>query len=258
MRERVYRTEALILRRNDFNEADRLLLLATPNGKRRLIAKGVRKTTSRLAGSLELFTHTNMLAATGRNLDIITQSQTIQGFSTLRAELPRLSCAYYITELYDKFTIEEAEENRQLFALLIQTFTALETTANLDLVLRAYELRLLHQSGYRPHLHRCAASHELLTEEANRFSPTLGGALDPRYAHADRNALPMSLNAFKLLRYLQTLEDQPGKPYAGLERLRISTSLHKEVAELLRSYIRTLLERELKTVAFLEDVMRDV
>ncbi|HEX9371797.1 MAG TPA: recombination protein O N-terminal domain-containing protein, partial [Roseiflexaceae bacterium] len=57
MRDRVYRTEAVIIRRSDFGEADRLLTLITPLGKRRVVAKGARKTTSRLAGHIELFTH---------------------------------------------------------------------------------------------------------------------------------------------------------------------------------------------------------
>ncbi|MEP7187672.1 MAG: recombination protein O N-terminal domain-containing protein, partial [Roseiflexaceae bacterium] len=56
MRDRVYRTEAVIIRRADFGEADRLLTLITPQGKRRVVAKGARKTTSRLAGHIELFT----------------------------------------------------------------------------------------------------------------------------------------------------------------------------------------------------------
>ena len=74
MRDRIYRTEAVIIRRADFGEADRLLTLITPLGKRRVVAKGARKTTSRLAGHIELFTHATLLLAVGRSLDIVTQS----------------------------------------------------------------------------------------------------------------------------------------------------------------------------------------
>lgn len=109
MRDRVYRTEALIVRRSDFAEADRLLLIATPQGKRRVVAKGVRKTMSRLAGHVELFTHVHLLLAVGRNLDIVTQSEIHERFPTLHTDLTRLSCAYYVAEVYDQLT-EEAEE----------------------------------------------------------------------------------------------------------------------------------------------------
>jgi DNA repair protein RecO (recombination protein O) len=249
MRERVYRTEAVILRRSDFAEADRLLMLATPAGKRRVVAKGVRKTTSRIAGHIELFTHATLLLAVGRNLDIITQSQVIDSFSRLRADIARISCAYYVAELYDKFT-EDGDESRPLFQLLVHTLTAIDQSTNPDLVLRYYELRLLQIVGYRPHLHHCAVCGELLTEEADQFSPQLGGALCPRHRDADRQAMAMSGPGFRLLRYLQS------HPLGAIEALHLSALVRGEAEGLLRAYVRHLLERDLKSVAFLQDVMR--
>jgi DNA repair protein RecO (recombination protein O) len=249
MRERVYRTEAVILRRSDFAEADRLLLLATPAGKRRVVAKGVRKTTSRIAGHIELFTHATLLLAVGRNLDIITQSQVIDSYPRMRSDIARLSRAYYVAELYDKFT-EDEDENRPLFQLLADSFAALDQSANPDLVLRSYELRLLQIVGYRPHLHQCAVCGELLTEEADQFSPQLGGVLCPRDRNADQRALAMSGPAFRLLRYLQS------QPLSAIESLHLSATVRGEAEGLLRAYLRHLLERDLKTVAFLQDVMR--
>lgn len=248
MRERVYRTEAIILRRSDFAEADRLLVLATPAGKRRVVAKGVRKTTSRIAGHIELFVHATMLLAVGRNLDIITQSHVRSAHPTLRADLGRLGCAYYVAELYDKFT-EDDDENRPLFQLLVETFAALDRTTNPALVLRAYELRLLQIAGYRPHLHHCAVCQEVLTEAADRFSPSLGGVLCPRDRDADRRALPMSGPAFRLLRYLQS------QPMEAIEVLRLSSAVGAEAEQLLSAYVRQLLERDLTSVAFLHDAL---
>lgn len=247
MRDRLYRTEALILRRRDFQEADRLLVLATPAGKRHVIARGVRKTTSRLAGHIELFTHSSMQLAIGRNLDIITQSQMLHSFSALHTDLARLGSAYYAADLYDAFTQHE-EENTHLFQLMLQTFRALDATSAPDLLLRAYELRLLHMMGYRPHLHRCAICHTTLTEEANRLSPTHGGVLCPEHAAHDRLAQSMSLAAFKLLRYLQS------QPFAAIERLNISAATSSEAERILRAYIRHILERDLKSITFLESL----
>lgn len=249
MRERVYRTEGLILRRSDFGEADRLVVLATPAGKRRVVAKGVRKTTSKLAGHVELFARASLLLAVGRNLDIITQSHVVEGHPALRRDLRRLSCAYYAAELYDRFT-EEGDESRPLYELIAESFAALDRSANPDLVLRAYELRLLHLTGYRPHLSRCAVCQELLTEEADRFSPTLGGVVCPRDRGADRAALAMGGPAFRLLRFLQR------EPLASIEALSLSPEVRGEAERLLRAYLRHLLERDLKSVAFLEDAMR--
>ena len=247
MRERVYRTEAVIIRRSSFGEADRLLTLITPMGKRRVVAKGARKTTSRLAGHIELFTHASLLLAVGRNLDIITQSTILQGFDTLRTDLQRISAAYYVAELIDRL-MEEEDENRPAFDLLVATLQALDTTQNLDLVLRFYDLHLLGYVGYRPQLYHCAACQEVLTEAAERFSAVAGGVLCPRCAPADRATMPISLNAFKLLRFLQS------QPLDAIERLTISAAVREEVEKLLRAYIRRILERDMKSVAFLEEV----
>ncbi|MBK9941710.1 MAG: DNA repair protein RecO [Kouleothrix sp.] len=247
MRDRVYRTEAVIIRRSDIGEADRLLTLITPGGKRRVVAKGVRKTTSRLAGHIELFTHATILLAVGRNLDIITQSAIIHSFDTLRTNLERIGSAYYAAELIDRL-IEEEGENRAEFELLVATLGALDSAPNPDLALRSYELRLLGYQGYRPQLYHCANCQETLAEQTNRFSPGAGGALCPRCAPLDRGALPMSLNAFKLMRFLQA------QPLEAIERLNISPATRAEVEQLLRAYIRRMLERDLKSVAFLDEV----
>jgi DNA repair protein RecO (recombination protein O) len=117
-RERTYWTEAIVLRRTDFGEADRLLTVFTPErGKIKLIAKGARRPTSRKSGHVELFSHGQFLVAVGRELDIITQAETLEPFLPLRNDLLRTTYAYYLAELSDAFAAER-DENRPLFELL--------------------------------------------------------------------------------------------------------------------------------------------
>jgi DNA repair protein RecO (recombination protein O) len=248
-RERLYRTEAVILRRSDFGEADRLLTLVTPKyGKRRVVAKGARKTTSRRAGHVELFNRVELQLATGRNLDIVTDAQIVDPYKQLHEELPRLSHAYYVAELVDKLTVEE-EENWPVYTLLADTFGALNSSAVLDLVTRHFELHLLNLVGYRPYLFQCANCQEALTEEAERWSPAGGGMLCQRCAAREPHALPISLAAFKALRYLQR------EPLGATEDLhRLSEPLRRELENVLRATLRPILERELKSVEFLDAV----
>src|SRR5690349_12421149 len=117
--ERIYRTEAIILRRSELGEADRILTLYTPQwGKRRAIAKGIRRPASKLRGHLELFTRAKLLLARGRTLDVITGAETSEAFHGLRDEDPgaleRIGIAYYLVELLDQFT-EEEQENHALW-----------------------------------------------------------------------------------------------------------------------------------------------
>ncbi len=249
MRDRFYRTEAIIIRRSDVGEADRLLTILTPLGRQRVVARGARKIQSRLAGHIELFTHTMLILAIGRNLHIVTQSSPLDRFERLCADLERIGAAYYAAELVDRLVEEEAE-NKRAFSILLGTLRALNAGAAIDLTLRAYELHLLDALGYRPQLYECAMCGAVLTEATNRFSPIMGGALCPDCAGVDRQALPMSLAAFKLLRYLQS------QPLEISGELRISRATRAETESLLRAYLRHILERDLRSLAFLDDVRR--
>lgn len=248
-RERIYRTEAVIIRRSDVGEADRILTLWTQRfGKRRVIAKGARKTSSRRAGHVELFNRVELQLATGRNLDIVTDAQVVDAYRRLHEELARLSYAYYVAELLDRLTAEE-EEHRPLYDLLTATLAALDRTSALDLVARYFELHLLGHLGYRPYLFHCAHCQATLTEAAERWSPGGGGMLCPQCAPREPHALPISLPAFKALRLLQRM------PITEIDQLqRLSAPLRRELEHLLRATLRPLLERDLKSLAFLDAI----
>ncbi len=125
-RPRVYSTEGFTLRRTDFGEADRILTLFTPTyGKIRAIAKGVRKTKSRLAGHLEPFTRTQLLLATGRDLDIVTQAEGRERFERLPTDFWSATAAWYVAELVDRF-LEDADPHPRLYALFVETLRRLD------------------------------------------------------------------------------------------------------------------------------------
>jgi DNA repair protein RecO (recombination protein O) len=251
----VYATEAFVLKRIDFGEADRILTLLTPHGgKMRAIAKGVRRTTSRLAGHLELFTCSSLLLARGRELDIITQSETRERFAHLSEELWHGAHAFYAAELVDRF-LEDAGEHEGVYHLLLDTFRRLDrdaatagagqpTAGNVALALRYFEIHLLGQLGYRPAFHRCANCGKSLEPIENGFNPALGGVVCPacsRYAHRT-----LSLPALKVLRLLQTME------WDALPRLRLGADVQDEVEQVLHLLIRYHLERDLKSLDFLQ------
>ena len=248
-RERLYRTEAVILRRSDFGEADRLLTLITPRyGKIRVIAKGARKTTSRRAGHVELFNRADLQLAKGRNLDIVTDAQIVDAYRQLHEDLQRLSYAYYVAELLDKLTGDE-EENPPLYRLFVETLAALDRTVAPDLVARHFELHLLTLLGYRPNLFNCASCQTTLTESADRWSATGGGMLCPECAAREPQAMPISLAAFKALRFLQR------ETVDATDQLqRLSEPLRHEAERVLRATLRPILERDLKSVEFLDAI----
>ena len=194
---RVYRTEGIVLKAYDYGEADRILTLITPhNGKLRAVAKGVRKTKSRMAGHLDLFMRSTVFVARGRQLDIVTQAQTIDNFRAVREDLWRSTYCHYVAELLDGFSAE-ALSNYPLYALSVQTYQRLATVANCDLVVHSFELQLLGHTGYRPQLHRCLGCEGVIGPNGNRFSARVGGVLCPMCAPVDASAPIISPAALK-------------------------------------------------------------
>ena len=121
--------QGIVLRSYPFGEADRVVVLLSPNhGKVRAVAKGVRKTTSRFGGRLEPFTHVDLVLYEGRGLDTITQVAVIEAFPHLRGELERVLAAGTMVEVVDAVT-QEGEGSARAFLLLYRGLHALESRA---------------------------------------------------------------------------------------------------------------------------------
>jgi DNA repair protein RecO (recombination protein O) len=247
---RVFRTETVVLRRHDFGEADRVLTLYTANaGKIRAIAKGIRRPTSRLGGHLELFTHSNLMIARGRNLDVITQVDSIDTFASLREDLWRTGLAYYASELVDRLT-EERGENAALFNALVTAYRRLTDGARPIDALHHFEAQALAELGFRPELRVCVRCRAPLQPIQNSFSATSGGILCPNCRGTDPLARPISANGLKVLRLC--LDDD----WPTTLRLRLDTSLNTEVEQTLRSYTQYVAESRLKSAEFVETLRR--
>ncbi len=144
---RTFKTEGIILKRTNYGEADRILTIYTKNyGKIKAVAKGVRKITSRKAGSLELFNHTIIFLAQGRSLPLITEAQAVNLFKFWRKNLAKVGVAYYFCELVDKLTPEE-QENQAVFGLL-KDYLEKINKFNLSTAVRNFEEELLHELGF--------------------------------------------------------------------------------------------------------------
>lgn len=245
---RNYQTEAFIIRKTKLGEADRILTLYTPHlGKIQGFAKGVRKTKSKLSGHLELLTHSMVTLARGKNIDTIIGSQSINGFLPLKSDLGLTSYALYATELVNQFTADHVED-KFLFDLLIETMERLCLGGNKELLLRYFEMHLLSEAGYRPSLDQCISCQSPLKNSDAYFRPSSGGVLCPRCSHSQSPSFHVSVNGLEVLRLLQKdLENSPGN-------LNISDNLSAELARVMKHYIKYLLDRDIKSAAWLDSL----
>lgn len=246
--ERVYRTRALVLKRRDQGEADRVVTVYTPGmGKLVLLARGVRKPASRKAGHLEPFTHVDLVIARSRSWDLITQAETVYSHRRLREDLDRAAYGYYLVELIDAFTQEE-DSHPEVFDLGLTGLRHLEETSQLGLTARWFDLSLLRLSGYQPQLFHCVQCGEALAPVTNYFSASRGGMLCPRHGEGQQGTEALDVGALKVLRYLQV------QPHESIVQLDLTPGRLRQIEKLLADYIRLLVERRLQSPEFIRVV----
>ncbi len=171
-----YREEGVVLRTWRLGEADRILSIVTPGqGKVRAVAKGVRRTKSRIGARVEPLSHVSMLCWRGRELDVVNQVEVIDHFRHVRDDLDRMAAAMTMIEIADHLALER-HAAPELFALLVGALRTLETTPS-PLVLAAFCWKLLGLEGVGPVVDRCARCGSVGALVA--FELTEGGLLCP-------------------------------------------------------------------------------
>jgi DNA repair protein RecO len=146
-------TTAIILRRTDFGEADRILTLLTPDhGKLRLMAKGVRRPKSKLAGGIELFSVSKISFIRGRGeIGTLISAQLNTHYGTIVKDINRTMLGYDLIKQLDKTT--EDETDADYFELLQQAFVALDTpNIAVELIRMWFGVQLLRLGGHMPNL----------------------------------------------------------------------------------------------------------
>ena len=246
---RIYETRAVVLGRFALGEADRVLTLLTPqDGKLKVIAKGVRRPRSRLRGSLEPFAEIELVLARGRTFDVVTQASVVHTWLSLRDSLEATATAWYLSELADRACVERAPAP-SLYALLCRAYALLDAGLPPARIARWYEFGVTDELGMRPEVDRCVeCDRRLESDETYRWVPTLGGLLCDRHAGPPAEQAGLSLEALKVLKAYQRLDAE------AIAMLQLPVAVEREAEHAMRLFIRQVLEREPRSLAFLDEV----
>ena len=164
-------TEAIILSRTDYGEADRIITLLTPSyGKLVLLAKGVRRIKSKLAGGIELFSVSEITFIKGRGeVGTLVSTRLLTHYGKIISDIERTMLGYELIKQLHKAT-EEAPEP-EYFDLLKEAFVALNTTnINVTLIKLWFAMRLLSLGGHMPNLQSDTEGNRLDAEARYDFS----------------------------------------------------------------------------------------
>ena len=219
-------------------------MLTRDHGKVGAIGKGVRRTTSKLASSLELFSQVDVQLAHGRNLDVITQVQR-RDTPRMAAELARTAYAGVVAELAERMS-EDRNPIERLFETTCRALDDLAVETEPRRAAHLYLAAVLDLMGYALQLSTCVNCEAALRPEAAAFSPAAGGFLCS--GCADPAAPLVDVAAIKVLRVL----------FAGDEalhrRLVLTPAIMDAVEDVLFEQLEYHLDRRLKSLSFLRQM----
>ncbi len=173
------RTKAIVLRRTNYGESDRIINLLTPDGKIAVLAKGVRKEKSRLAGGIELFSVADIVVHQGRsNLGTLTSAKMLCFYKNILTDIVRLELASECLKKVERAA--EQVDNPEYFELINQVLAGLDKGVNMDLVRLWFAMNLAQAMG----------------EEINLATDVMGSELeiDQRYFW-DRTEVALRINS---------------------------------------------------------------
>ncbi len=191
------RTRAIILRRTNYGEADRIVQVITPLGKKSFIAKAVRKEKSRLAGGIELFAVTDIVIAEGRGeLGILTSARLVQFYGHIMEDYDRMQFAYEAIKLVGKAS--EMLDEPEWYEVLSEVLMALDNkTINLKLTQTWFYMRHAILLGHELNLNIDIAGDKLDSESLYSYDQTDKGLVN------DKNG-SIGSDHIKLLRLIST------------------------------------------------------
>lgn len=238
-RERLYRADVIVLRRLNYGETDRIYtVLSERQGKFSIIAKGVRRPTSRIGAHLELLSVSRLMLARGRDLDVVSGAETLEAHHRLRTDLAAFGTASHCAEITDRF-LADRDPHRRVFTALSDILARLSVGEPAETIARWYELFLLEQMGVRPELYRCVVCERPAEERSNALSSRIGGVVCQEHSRQDPSAPLLSVAAQKVLRHLSrsTLD--------SVLTLKIGDQTAAEVRQALSTFLKSQLDRDL-------------
>ena len=235
---RYHRTEGIVLRTYKLGEADRIVVLLTPDkGMVRAVAKGVRKTKSKFGSRLEQTTHIAMQIHIGKSdLALITQVETLTYFPNIRDDFERLTKANALLEVVDQVALPD-EPAPEMHTMLLRALQSLEKS-NSPLLVSGFFLKLMALEGTEPQVTQCVLCSET---ELVSFSPAEGGLL----CQYHKRGISISPEAIELMRNILCGE-------LGKALNTQYSDATKEVESIATQAIEYFLERKIKSTKLLK------
>lgn len=245
------RATGIVIQSLNYGESDRIVTFFTLEyGKIKGIAKGARRSKRRFSNSLDLFCHVkvHLFEKEDRSLTRVDQCDVVEFFPAFNHDVVKMSYGSYFVELVEAM-VGEREAHAGVFELLREFLSTVNTTEPREEMLRIFEIRLLSLLGYRPNLNSCTQCGKPLGQlKGIYFVPTRGGIFCEKCCSTDKSFLAITLGTVRVLE--KSIEADLSK----IHRVRFSSRSLIESREVLPRFVQNHLNRELKSLRFLESI----
>lgn len=254
-----YHSAAVVLKRQDFKEYDKLLTVYTEKaGKMEVVARGVKKIQSKLAGHLEPFNVIDLVLAKGKYRDKVTGSSIVDNFGGLNSQIEGIFLANYFNECVDLLTrVHQPDQNTfDLIKLTYQSIDGyLQKNGNGDfqrqyLIILSFLLQLLSLQGFQPVFGRCFHCEKELKEENNSISYSHLSVVCPSCRKEEDNLESISATALKVIRFMNN------KEFPTLKITNLNNTVFWEIQEKINKLLMAVSEKEIKSVRIIQSLIK--
>ena len=253
MREQ-FTTNVINLKPYNISEADKIIVMySKEKGLIKGVAKGIKKTTSKLGGRMDMLVANKLMLNKGKTLDTICQAEALNTFFNLRNDMNKLFYAMYCSEIVSNFGIENdpnSEEIYNLFYSFLEKLSNAKTKEQAMLSVLKFQIKIMHITGYSIELNDCVKCQKEPNSEEIYFSIEQGGILckDCAIDVCKKIKIPQKIKEF-----LNTILKEDFNTQTKYDDL-VTEKICDICINLLKNYIEYYSPKRFKTTQMLESI----
>lgn len=247
-------TDAINLKSYNLSESDKIMVLySKEKGLIKGVAKGCKKTKSKLGARMDLLVANSLMLSKGKNLNTICEAKALNTFKNNRQNIDKLLYSSYVSEIVNNFGIEDDPCSSEIYDLLYKALDKIANSKNKKEVLIAvikFQLKMMEISGFGIEFDSCLCCREQILAEDMYFSCKMGGVVcDECNQHLGfKTKMHHKLRDF-LLAMLQLDFN-----YESEYDRKATEKVCSVCFNLLKEYVQTHCHKKFKTTRLLQEV----
>jgi DNA repair protein RecO (recombination protein O) len=248
-----FTTDAINLKSYPLSDFDKIVVMYSKDkGLIRGVAKGVKKTKSKLGARMELFVANKLMLSKGKNLDTICQAVALNTFNKTRCDMDKIFYSMYISEVVNNFGVENDPASGETYKILYKALEAISDAKNkIEIVISAlkFQLKFMKISGFGAELSNCLICGKPVVDKSMYFVHNKGGIV---CEDCCQNAAGQVHMHYKIRDFLMKLEQTEFDEKSDYEE-KATEKIVLTCFKLLQDYINLHSPRKFKTVDILQE-----